>query len=123
MGDGIYGCEAAARAWFGKACAELSPDEAAGLAGMIPNPRRINPQVNAARYARARQRVLWLMAHAGYIEKSVAGLGSSPPPLEPELVDEPEPAGGTELPEPAAGAPEPSDGAPSPGPPRTPPTL
>jgi monofunctional biosynthetic peptidoglycan transglycosylase len=86
-GDGIYGCEAAAQAWFGKACAELSADEAAGLAGMIPNPRRINPKVNPARYERAKARVLWLMANAGYIERSVAGLGSAPPP-EPEPVEE-----------------------------------
>ena len=90
-GDGIYGCEAAARAWFARACADLSPDEAAGLAGMIPNPRRINPRVNAARYERARRRVLWLMAHAGYIEKSVAGLGSAPPPPEEDQEEEPEP--------------------------------
>ena len=55
-------------------------DEAAGLAGMIPNPRRINPQASPARYERAKKRVLWLMAHAGYIERSVGGLGSAPPP-------------------------------------------
>ncbi|HEY6547700.1 MAG TPA: transglycosylase domain-containing protein, partial [Vicinamibacteria bacterium] len=76
-------------AWFGKACAELSADEAAGLAGMIPNPRRINPKVNPGRYERAKARVLWLMANAGYIERSVAGLGSAPPP-EPEPVEEEE---------------------------------
>ena len=52
-GDGIYGCEAAAQAWFGKACADLDVEEAAGLAGMIPNPRRINPRVNPGRYERA----------------------------------------------------------------------
>jgi monofunctional biosynthetic peptidoglycan transglycosylase len=98
-GDGIYGCEAAARAWFGKACADLDPDEAAGLAGMIPNPRRINPKVNAARYERAKGRVLWLMANAGYIEKSVAGLGSAPPPLEPDLPEESEPVGEAESPD------------------------
>jgi monofunctional biosynthetic peptidoglycan transglycosylase len=97
-GDGIYGCEAAARTWFGKACADLSPDEAAGLAGMIPNPRRINPRVNAARYERAKKRVLWLMANAGYLEKSVAGLGSAPPPKEPDLEEEPDPAVATEPP-------------------------
>ena len=55
-GEGIYGCEAAAHEWFGKPCADLTPDEAASLAGMIPNPRRINPRVNAARHERARRR-------------------------------------------------------------------
>jgi monofunctional biosynthetic peptidoglycan transglycosylase len=90
-GDGIYGCEAAALEWFSKPCADLSPDEAAGLAGMIPNPRRLNPRVNAARYERARRRVLWLMAHAGYIGRSVAGLGQEPPPPEVEPLEEDEP--------------------------------
>jgi monofunctional biosynthetic peptidoglycan transglycosylase len=91
-GDGVYGCEAAAQAWFGRSCADLDLEEAAGLAGMIPNPRRINPRVSPAGYERARRRVLWLMGHAGYIEKSVAGLGSAPPPApEPELLEEEEP--------------------------------
>jgi monofunctional biosynthetic peptidoglycan transglycosylase len=90
-GDGIYGCEAAAQEWFSKPCADLSPEEAAGLAGMIPNPRRLNPRVNAARHERARKRVLWLMAHAGYIGRSVEGLGQEPPPPEVEPLEEDEP--------------------------------
>lgn len=91
-GDGIYGCEAAAQAWFGRACADLDLEEAAGLAGMIPNPRRINPQVSPGRYERGKRRVLWLMAHAGYIEKSVAGLGAVPAEPEPPIEEE-EPPG------------------------------
>jgi monofunctional biosynthetic peptidoglycan transglycosylase len=84
-GDGVFGCEAAARRYYGKACADLGPEEAAGLAAMIPNPRRINPAVSAARHGRAQRRVLWLMAHAGYLGKQ--GLGAEPPPVE---VDEPD---------------------------------
>ena len=42
-GDGVYGCEAAARRYYGVSCAALSVDQAAGLAAMIPSPRRINP--------------------------------------------------------------------------------
>jgi len=38
-GNGIYGAEAAARHYFGKSAAELSEDEAAKLAAIIPNPR------------------------------------------------------------------------------------
>jgi monofunctional glycosyltransferase len=79
-GDGIYGCEAAARSYHDKSASELTVDEAAGLVAMIPNPRRINPQVSPARHARAQKRVLWLMAGAGYIQKDVAGLGAEPPP-------------------------------------------
>jgi monofunctional biosynthetic peptidoglycan transglycosylase len=81
-GDGIYGCEAAARHWYGKPAAALSEVEAAGLAAMIPNPRRLNPRVSAARHQRATRRVLWLMAQAGYIGRDVAGLGAEPPPVE-----------------------------------------
>ena len=46
---------------------------------MIPNPRRLNPRVNAARHERATRRVLWLMGQAGYIGRDVAGLGAEPP--------------------------------------------
>jgi monofunctional glycosyltransferase len=42
-GDGIYGAEAAARAYFGKSAAELSISDAAALASVIINPRRYSP--------------------------------------------------------------------------------
>ena len=84
-GDGLYGCEAAAELYYGKPAAELDETEAAGLAAMIPSPRRINPRVNPLRYLRAQRRILWLMAHAGYVRREVAGLGAEPPP---ETVDE-----------------------------------
>ena len=87
-GPGIYGCQAAAQHYYGKACAEVGPQEAAGLAAMIPNPRRINPRANAARHARAQRRVLWLMSHAGYLGKQ--GLGAEPPPEVAEEEDEEE---------------------------------
>jgi len=38
-GTGVYGAEAAAQHYYGKAAAELEPEEAARLAAMIPNPR------------------------------------------------------------------------------------
>ena len=47
-GDGIYGAEAAAQTYFGKPAANLTPQEAAFLSAMIPNPRRV----------RRRQRVI-----------------------------------------------------------------
>jgi monofunctional biosynthetic peptidoglycan transglycosylase len=39
-GDGIYGCEAAARHAFGVSCAALDAEQAARLAAILPNPRR-----------------------------------------------------------------------------------
>ena len=42
-GHGIYGAEAAARHHFGKSALDLSPAEAALLAGILPSPRRYDP--------------------------------------------------------------------------------
>lgn len=42
-GEGIFGAEAAANAWFGKPAKELSRVEAARLATALPNPRGRNP--------------------------------------------------------------------------------
>jgi monofunctional biosynthetic peptidoglycan transglycosylase len=79
-GDGVYGAEAAAQRYYGKSVADLDEVEAAGLAAMVPSPRRINPRTNARRHAKAQRRVLWLMARVGYVRKNVAGLGATPPP-------------------------------------------
>jgi monofunctional biosynthetic peptidoglycan transglycosylase len=38
-GDGVFGCEAAARHYFGTSAATLDAYEAARLAAMVPNPR------------------------------------------------------------------------------------
>ncbi|MEP6996085.1 MAG: monofunctional biosynthetic peptidoglycan transglycosylase [Betaproteobacteria bacterium] len=39
-GDGVFGCEAAARHYFGTSAAQLDAAQAARLAAMTPNPRR-----------------------------------------------------------------------------------
>ncbi|HTY67950.1 MAG TPA: monofunctional biosynthetic peptidoglycan transglycosylase [Alphaproteobacteria bacterium] len=41
-GRGIYGAEAAARTYFGHGAATLSPREAAVLAAVLPNPRKLS---------------------------------------------------------------------------------
>lgn len=57
-GDGVYGAEAAARTYFGKSAANLTPQEAAFLSAIIPNPRtEFNPKLHAQRVAR-RQRII-----------------------------------------------------------------
>lgn len=57
-GDGVYGAEAAARRYFNKSAASLSPSEAAFLSAIIPNPRTVfNPRINPRRVAR-RQRII-----------------------------------------------------------------
>jgi monofunctional biosynthetic peptidoglycan transglycosylase len=110
-GDGVYGAEAAARRYFGKPASDLTLDEAAALAAAIPSPRRLNPERDPARNARAARRVLWLMASAGYIERDVAGLGSEPPP-EVVVEEDVEPP----MEAPAGSPPPPPSGEPSPAP-------
>jgi monofunctional biosynthetic peptidoglycan transglycosylase len=133
-GDFVYGCEAAAQRWYGKPASALNETEAAGLAAMIPNPRRLNPQVNPARHERATRRVLWLMAQAGYLGRDAAPLGAEPPPEivpeDEELPPPPEPAASPSpqptpheatTPEPALTPPASPESEPTPPPSPTPP--
>jgi monofunctional biosynthetic peptidoglycan transglycosylase len=54
-GDGIFGAEAASRAYFGKPAAALSAEEAALLAGAIINPREHSPARPTRRLLRRQQ--------------------------------------------------------------------
>jgi monofunctional biosynthetic peptidoglycan transglycosylase len=56
-GDGVFGAEAAARQYFGVSAAQLSAEQAARLAAMVPNPRY---------YDRHRQ-TRWLSTKPGMI--------------------------------------------------------
>ena len=47
MGDGIYGAEAATEHWYKKDCKSLTRMQAAGIAAILPNPRRFNPNGSA----------------------------------------------------------------------------
>jgi monofunctional biosynthetic peptidoglycan transglycosylase len=64
-GKGIFGCEAAARAYFGKACADLSPDEAVAMAVVLPNPRRWDPSKPGRYVQRNSARIVGRMAASG----------------------------------------------------------
>ena len=57
-GDGIFGCEAAARTYFGKSSADLSREEAALMAGAIINARELNIGRPNRRLLRRQQIVL-----------------------------------------------------------------
>jgi monofunctional biosynthetic peptidoglycan transglycosylase len=56
-GDGVWGAEAAARAYFGVPASDLSREQAALLAGAIINPRVLNP-ARPNRRLLARQRII-----------------------------------------------------------------
>lgn len=51
-GNGVFGAEAAARHYYGVAANQLAPEQAAKLAGMVPNPRFYDRNRNAPGLAR-----------------------------------------------------------------------
>jgi monofunctional biosynthetic peptidoglycan transglycosylase len=58
FGDGIYGVEAASQRYFHKASSRLTPEDAALLAAVLPNPHRL--RANApSNYVRERQQ--WIL--------------------------------------------------------------
>jgi monofunctional biosynthetic peptidoglycan transglycosylase len=77
-GDGIFGCESAARIYFGKSCAGLDMAEAAMMAGAIINPREHSPARPTRRLLR-RQQII--MKRMGYREAPPAPAVPPPPPV------------------------------------------
>lgn len=57
-GQGVFGCEAAARAYFAKPCAELTPEEAVAMAVVLPNPRRWDPAKRGVYVERNSKRII-----------------------------------------------------------------
>jgi len=51
-GNGVFGCEAASRRYFGVAASQLSVDQAARLAAMAPNPRHYEKNPSSRGLAR-----------------------------------------------------------------------
>lgn len=54
MGDGVYGVEAAAKYWYRKDAASLTRYEAAGIAAILPNPRKYKAS-NSSSYINRRK--------------------------------------------------------------------
>ena len=79
-GDGIFGCEAAARAYFGKSCADLGPAEAAMMAGAIINPRVHSPAKPTRRLLRRQQIILGRMGRATPPAEAPAPAPAAPAP-------------------------------------------
>lgn len=76
-GDGIYGIEAASRAYFNVPASALGPSDSALLAGAIINPRVLNPAKPTARLLRRQQMILRRM---GRVSPPVESGGRRNPP-------------------------------------------
>lgn len=88
-GDGLWGADAAARAHFGQSAAELTPAQAALMAGALINPRVYSPARPNGRLL-ARQRII--------LGRMGRGVGVPPPVLTPPSPTEPEEALGVAAP-------------------------
>lgn len=88
-GKGIFGCEAAARAYFDKPCADLTMDEAVAMAVVLPNPRRWDPAKRGKYVERNSKRILGRMAAMDQARaKAPAGeILIVPPESEPAIVE------------------------------------
>jgi monofunctional biosynthetic peptidoglycan transglycosylase len=91
-GDGIYGAEAASAYYFQKPASDLSADESARLAAILPIPRRYTPlKIRTSAYlARRSEEILAVMEKRGLIRLEDEA-PAIPPQKEPELVEPPAP--------------------------------
>ena len=65
MGDGVYGAEAASQFWYGHDVKSLTKNEAAGIAAILPNPRKYKP-INSSSYIEKRKsKIKQLMRYVG----------------------------------------------------------
>ncbi|MBL0014528.1 MAG: monofunctional biosynthetic peptidoglycan transglycosylase [Flavobacterium sp.] len=68
MGNGVYGAEAAAHYWYRKNAADLSRKEAAGIAAILPNPRRFSATNSSSYINRKKGRIVKLMNYVGKLD-------------------------------------------------------
>jgi len=68
FGGGLYGAEAAARGYFGKAARQMTLEECAMLAGLIKSPNRLSPWSDKAASRDARNYALTRMRDLGFID-------------------------------------------------------
>jgi len=66
-GEGTFGAEAASRHYYGKSSSDLTPEEAARLASVLPNPRKYNP-AGGQRYVVNRSNLIYsIMIQRGIV--------------------------------------------------------
>ncbi|WP_375175831.1 transglycosylase domain-containing protein [Pseudooceanicola sp.] len=72
LGAGARGFEAASQRYFGKSAAEVSPAEAAMLAGLLVAPTRYAPTANLSRSQNRAAVIIGLMEEQGYLSEAEA---------------------------------------------------
>ncbi|MBP6182277.1 monofunctional biosynthetic peptidoglycan transglycosylase [Flavobacterium sp.] len=65
MGDGVYGAQAAAEHWYRKDAANLTPKQAAGIAAILPNPRKYSATSSSSYINNRKAKIARIMRHVG----------------------------------------------------------
>ncbi|HEX8562814.1 MAG TPA: monofunctional biosynthetic peptidoglycan transglycosylase [Flavobacterium sp.] len=68
MGNGVYGAQAASRHWYSKDASALSKKEAAGIAAILPNPRKYAASNSGPYISRRKSRIIRHMRYVGKLE-------------------------------------------------------
>lgn len=68
MGNGVYGAQEAARVWYRTSAINLTKREAAGIAAILPNPRKYKATNSSSYIERRKDRILRNMRHIGKLE-------------------------------------------------------
>ena len=68
MGDGIYGAQAATEYWYQKGASDLTTREAAGIAAILPNPRKYKATNSTVYINKRKGKIVKAMRNLGKIE-------------------------------------------------------
>jgi monofunctional glycosyltransferase len=68
MGDGVYGAQAAAQHWYGKNAKDLTVQQAAGIAAILPNPRKYKASDSSSYINRRKTKIVRLIRYVGKLE-------------------------------------------------------
>ena len=70
MGNGVYGAQAAAEHWYRKGASSLTPMQAAGIAAILPNPRKYSATSSSTYINRRKAKIVRVMRQVGNIDYS-----------------------------------------------------
>ena len=68
MGNGVYGAQAAAEHWYRKGASSLTPMQAAGIAAILPNPRKYKATSSSSYINNRKSKIVRIMRHVGKLE-------------------------------------------------------
>jgi len=68
MGNNVYGAEAAAHHWFQRSASNLTVQQAAGIAAILPNPRKFKAKNSSSYTERRKGRIAKHMRYVGNLD-------------------------------------------------------